>query len=437
MAQYKFIALLLVMASLIALSTLVLAQDEAQATANSDNITIQLPDAGITPDSVFYGLEMALERIKLTLTFNKAEKAKLGLAHAEERLSELRLLIELKKLKAAEKARDEHKKLMQEVRERINEIEEDNATEEAEEKVEIEKRIREQEKSIELVDNEIKVKIRGNLTAEQQILLDNLIASFRNSTAELKIEIKAGIGKTKIKIKQETRESEEEIDSRIERIREEKGITELCGKRNRLLVKELEKKIEKIEERLEAENLSGINTTALQQILEQLKEIKGKAELKLEEKEQACDEAEKLAENAKEISDDASELEEKGTANAAESISNIIEKMNKMQSEGVKGINTSRVIQKLTAVRESLREKADMKEQVEKAKERQAEIKEKLKELKEVKEEKRVKAAREIKASIRIKEQESESGKEEEEGERTIQEAVKPTTQMSNTQAAA
>jgi hypothetical protein len=51
---------------------------------------VDLPSAGITPDSRLYGLDRALERISLALTFNKAAKAEKRLKIASERLAELK-----------------------------------------------------------------------------------------------------------------------------------------------------------------------------------------------------------------------------------------------------------------------------------------------------------------------------------------------------------
>ena len=45
-------------------------------------------DAGVTPDSPLYGLDRAMDRIALALTFNKAAKAEKGLNIAQERLME-------------------------------------------------------------------------------------------------------------------------------------------------------------------------------------------------------------------------------------------------------------------------------------------------------------------------------------------------------------
>jgi hypothetical protein len=48
---------------------------------------------GITPDSPFYGLDKAFERITLILTFSPASKAEKKLKIASERLAELRAMI--------------------------------------------------------------------------------------------------------------------------------------------------------------------------------------------------------------------------------------------------------------------------------------------------------------------------------------------------------
>ena len=66
--------------SLLVLATPVLAAEETE-----------LADAGITPNSPVYGLDRAMERIQLAITFGEAEKAKLKFKFAEERLAEARI----------------------------------------------------------------------------------------------------------------------------------------------------------------------------------------------------------------------------------------------------------------------------------------------------------------------------------------------------------
>lgn len=48
--------------------------------------------AGVLPDSPFYGLDLAWERLVLALTFNSEKKAVFGLLIAQERLSEIKIM---------------------------------------------------------------------------------------------------------------------------------------------------------------------------------------------------------------------------------------------------------------------------------------------------------------------------------------------------------
>ena len=86
--------------------------EEEEETEETEEEVVELPEeveeeAGITPDSPLYGLERAMERISLALTFGKSAKAKKGLAHARERLMEVQAMIAAKKLDKAAKAQDE------------------------------------------------------------------------------------------------------------------------------------------------------------------------------------------------------------------------------------------------------------------------------------------------------------------------------------------
>jgi hypothetical protein len=60
------------------------------------NVTGQeaLPDPGITPDSMFYGLEKAFEKVQLTLARDEVSKARLRLELANERIAEGKSMVE-------------------------------------------------------------------------------------------------------------------------------------------------------------------------------------------------------------------------------------------------------------------------------------------------------------------------------------------------------
>ncbi|MDD5239091.1 MAG: DUF5667 domain-containing protein [Candidatus Nanoarchaeia archaeon] len=195
------------------------------ALAESTNETIEvpaeetivegLPDAGVTPDSPFYGLERAMERIQLALTFDKADKAKLGLEHANERLAEVQQMVQEKKLDQAAKAQKAHDESLAEVEVEVADLSESNATDEAEAVAEIEAGINEHRMYVEKLDN-IMIKTKGTLTAEQQATVDEMVAGMGNSTAKLKIEIQNKKEETSVKVKLQTEKSAEEVETETE-----------------------------------------------------------------------------------------------------------------------------------------------------------------------------------------------------------------------------
>ena len=186
----------------------------------------QIP-AGIAPDSFLYGLDVAIDQIRLLLTFDAGAKARLGLQIAEERLLEVREMVLQNKLDAAQTAQREHVNNLETVKNSIKALQRANSTQEIEEEVELEKELEEYESKVEKVQDELKIKIevKGGLTVEQEALVSSILAFMQNKTGEVKIEIDNKKGETKIKIKQETGKSDEEIKDEIEEIEDERGLT--------------------------------------------------------------------------------------------------------------------------------------------------------------------------------------------------------------------
>ena len=194
--------------------------------ANAQQIT---QDPGITPDSFLWGIDKALEQISLLVLTSPDAKATKGLEIASERLSEIKLMIEENKLEAAIKAQENHGKNLANVIQNINDIEDDNSTEEIKEVIKIEKELHDHEGEVNQVFGELKIKIKieGSITQEQQALIDSILASLEGQTGEVEIEIKNKKDKTKIKIKIETGKSDEEIEDDIEKLEIEAGLSEI------------------------------------------------------------------------------------------------------------------------------------------------------------------------------------------------------------------
>ena len=85
------------------------------------------------------------------------------------------------------------------MQEDIEDIEEDNSTEEIEEVIEIEKELQDHNEEVNQVFGELKIKIKieGDITQAQQDLIDSILASLEGQTGKVEIEIKNKKDKTK------------------------------------------------------------------------------------------------------------------------------------------------------------------------------------------------------------------------------------------------
>lgn len=211
-------------------------------------------DPGVTPDSFLYGLDVALDKIDLLLTFDQAEKSRKGLEIAQERLLEVRAMGEENKLDAIEKAQKEHDDAMENVASSLSKLEKENSTEELEDTVEIEKEFEEHKKRIEEVrgELEIKIKIKGEITPEQQALMDDILSRLEGTSGKVEIEIENKKEETKVKIKTETGKSDEEIESEVEEMEEREGLKELKMEKALDEIEDAKEEIEEARGKLEA-----------------------------------------------------------------------------------------------------------------------------------------------------------------------------------------
>lgn len=208
----------------------VLAQDDADLDDSVDVVDslgedeVIDGDPGVLPDSPFWGLERALERINLALTFNSERKAEKGLNIARERILEARAMVDKDDIDSADKAREARSRVLVRIRKNIDNIEDDDPEEELRTTLRFEARLKEQEDDINELETRIKVKIRGELTDEQRTRLDELISSFRDQNGRLEIEIENKRGRTKIKIKARREISDDELEDLEDEIKFEEEV---------------------------------------------------------------------------------------------------------------------------------------------------------------------------------------------------------------------
>jgi len=182
-------------------------EETAETTADDAEPLIELTSeeeeaAGTTPDSpVMWGLDRAMERISLALTFGKSAKAKRGLAHALERHMEIKAMIAQKRFAEAEAAQEVQAETLAEVQENVDEIESSDAAEELADVEEVEAGIEELNAETEELQNQVRVRVKGQLTEEQQTKLDALVASLQDSAGKAEVTVQAKKNKVKVKVK--------------------------------------------------------------------------------------------------------------------------------------------------------------------------------------------------------------------------------------------
>lgn len=197
------------------------AEDDASIDAEAE-LTLQdeiQADVGATPDKAGYGLKIALEKLRMGLTFDKEKRAELALKLADKRLEEARLMARENKIEAFQRVKEEHARLILKAKQNLEVSGEDE--DDFEEHSELEVELSSQENKLDDIENTILIKSKG-LTEEQRQKLLSLMEEFKSQNAEIKIKVS---------------ENKQEIKTRLRA----KGLNET----------QLEKKHEKLEANLE------------------------------------------------------------------------------------------------------------------------------------------------------------------------------------------
>ena len=191
--------------------------------------------AGWTPDSFLYFFDVLFDDLAILFTSDQVEKAKASLRIAGERGAELRLMLEKKDIDAAVVAEREHKKVIDIASQVLDALERENPDEEIENVIKIEKEFLEHNNEIEESIDELRLKfkldIRGEITPEQQALVDSILTNVENHVGELEIKIDERKGRTRIRIKDSTGETDIDIDIRIRDIERKHGLDDLKRER--------------------------------------------------------------------------------------------------------------------------------------------------------------------------------------------------------------
>jgi len=218
---YKMKTISMLMVALLLFSAMPLVAAVNETVVDED---LDLVDAGVTPDSAFYGLERAMESLRLAFTRNGVEKVKLKIKYAEERLAETEQMIDENNTEAAEEAQEAHDDLLEEVQEDIDGLggngDNETSQEDLEDAVELELEAESHSEKVSRVKNRIlERKMAGNMSAEQIAHLTAIFEKIISKAQEMEIKFEQKKGYFRIKYKVYSESSDEDLDEFESRVR--------------------------------------------------------------------------------------------------------------------------------------------------------------------------------------------------------------------------
>ena len=153
--------------------------------------TVLDESAGITPDSPLYGLDKALDKLSLRLTFNEQKRAEKALKIAEERLAETEEMAVEGTQEDVQAAEEAHEEAIAEAEDAMNNIDMDGGEEESAEAVEtmteLEAQIQTHAQKVVAVKEGILTRLRaeGNMSEEQLAHLEGVFAKIETKAQEM------------------------------------------------------------------------------------------------------------------------------------------------------------------------------------------------------------------------------------------------------------
>jgi len=263
MKGYQILAVALV--ALFAFSAFALAESASEESTQIGNESEVSGDPGITPDSSFYGLKNAWERLNLAFTFNQERKAQKELALAQRKLLEIRKMAEKGNVEAMERARLRHDALIESAQARLSAIQDDtteaNAKLAAQKTIRLEIALKAHENRIEILQDILAEK---NLSDEARTAIESAIERMQNRTEKMNEAIEAKKDRIKTRLRALTEKNESEIEESFKQIEDSEGYSSAMKKIAENRIENTEQAIARVKERLEAEKASGINVSEIE-----------------------------------------------------------------------------------------------------------------------------------------------------------------------------
>jgi len=174
-------------------------------------------NAGTTPGDSLYNFDVAMDNFRYSISLDKEN---IGLKIAEERLEEIKTLSEEGRLEDAERAREEHEKIVSRVKLRIEERLADSSDEKAlARSVRVGKILSLQEAELEDLRDRL-----SNLTPEQKIAIINFLLGSEDAIGRLRLDLEDSESRALLKYESRLGKTRTELRDEIDRLREEKRL---------------------------------------------------------------------------------------------------------------------------------------------------------------------------------------------------------------------
>ena len=233
-------------------------------------------EAGITPDSPFYGLDVAMDNVGLMLTFNKAKKAEKKLQIANERLKEAKMMGLGNNLDAMEKAKIRHDEMLLSAEDDIDAIGTGDETEALKTNMKIKTMLQMHKQEVSDVEQELTLRVRGRLTAAQQENLDAFLGSMKGSLNSVDVKVQNREEKIKAVMKKTRNMSDAEIEDEFENYNMA-AAGEHLGDKTENLISQADKAVLHAEDLIAKKEEAVKNVTYAKEQLEDAKLILAKA----------------------------------------------------------------------------------------------------------------------------------------------------------------
>ncbi len=239
-------------------------------------------EAGVTPDSPFYGMDVAMDNIGLMFTFNKAKKAEKKLLIANERLKEAKMMGLKNNLDAMEKARARHDEMLLSAEDDIDAIGTGDEAEALKTNMKIKTMLQMHKQEVSDVEQELTLRVRGRLTVNQQEKLDAFLESMKGSLSSVDVKVQNRGEKIKAVMKRTHNMSDAEIEGEFENYSME-AAEEHLGDKAENLISQAEKAIVHAEDLIAKKEEAGRNVTYAKEQLEDAKMILAEAKAEYED----------------------------------------------------------------------------------------------------------------------------------------------------------